>query len=184
MDAITTLSVFISIYGRDTAKLTLSQILVLFLISNVTAALGSFGMGRLADRIGAKPTISICLGLWVVVIGLGIAARSFAMFVVVGMLAGLGLGALTSVSRSLMTLLSPREHQAEFFGFYAVAGRASAIIGPPVFGAVSWLTGNQRISLGVLGGMIVVAFFLLQRVQPQLPPAPVSAEPDVDLDPV
>jgi MFS transporter, UMF1 family len=170
MDAITTLSVFISIYGRDTAKLTLSQILVLFLISNFTAALGSIGMGRLADHIGAKSTISLCLGLWVVVIGLGIAARGFALFLVVGMLAGVGLGALTSVSRSLMTLLSPPARQAEFFGFYAVAGRASAIIGPPVFGAVSWLTGNQRISLGVLGGMIVVAFFLLQRVQPEPPP--------------
>ena len=170
-DAITTMSMFISIYARDTAHLSLSQILVLFLISNLTAVLGSVVMGRLADRIGAKATISICLALWVVTIALGIWARGFGVFVVVGILAGFGLGALTSVSRSLMTLLSPPERQAEFFGFYAVAGRASAIIGPPVFGAVSWLTGNQRISLAVLGGMIVGAFFLMQRVRPDQEPA-------------
>jgi MFS transporter, UMF1 family len=175
-DAITTMSVFISIYARDTAKLSLSQILILFLVSNLTAALGSLGMGRLADRIGAKPTINICLVLWVFVIGLGIAARSFAVFMGVGILAGIGLGALTTVSRSLMTLLSPPERQAEFFGFYAVAGRASAVIGPPVFGAVSWLTGNQRISLAVLGGMIAVSFFLMQRVRPGPPSAPVGVD--------
>ena len=170
-DAITTMSVFISIYARDTAHLSLSQILVLFLISNLTAVVGSVGMGRLADRIGAKTTISICLALWVVTIALGIWATGFGVFVVVGILAGFGLGALTSVSRSLMTLVSPPERQAEFFGFYAVAGRASAIIGPPVFGAVSWLTGNQRISLAVLAGMIVAAFFLMQRVHPDEEPA-------------
>ena len=49
----------------------------------------------------------------------------------------------------------PRSRQAEFFGFYAVAGRVSAVIGPLLFGAISSLTGNQRLAILALLVMIV-----------------------------
>jgi UMF1 family MFS transporter len=164
MDAITTMTVFVAIYARDTGGLDLTHILGLFLISQLTAIPGALVLGRLADRIGSKTTLSLCLVLWMVILVLAGLARNWPMFIAVGLLSGIGIGSLQSVSRTMMSQVSPMEQQAEFFGFYAVAGRASAVVGPVLFGAISSLTGNQRLSIVALIVMIAGAFVLLQRV--------------------
>ena len=164
MDAISTMIAFTAIYARTTIGLSLSTIVALFLVSQLTAIPGALVFGRLADRVGAKPTISGILGLWILILILALLARGLSMFLVVGLLAGVGTGSLQAVSRSMMSQLSPRDRQAEFFGFYAVAGRVSAVIGPVLFGGLSTLTGNQRIAIGALAVMIAVALLLLQRV--------------------
>ena len=50
-------------------------------------------------------------------------------FYVVGLLAGSVMGATQSTSRSMMTKLTPMEKKTEFFGFYSLFGKSSAIIG-------------------------------------------------------
>jgi MFS transporter, UMF1 family len=164
MDAISTMIAFTAIYARTTIGLSLSTIVALFLVSQLTAIPGALLFGRLADRIGAKPTISGILSLWILILILALLARGLSTFLVVGLLAGVGTGSLQAVSRSMMSQLSPHDRQAEFFGFYAVAGRVSAVIGPVLFGGLSTLTGNQRIAIGALAVMIGVALLLLQRV--------------------
>ena len=163
-DAVTTMSLFVTIYARS-RNVAMEEIVVIFLLSQITAAPGTLLMGRLADRIGAKPTISILIGLWLVVLGYGIFANTFVDFLIVGLMAGVGVGALTTVSRTMMTLVSPPAHQAEFFGFFAVAGRASAVLGPPLFGAVSSLTGDARYALPALMALLVAALLLLRGVE-------------------
>ncbi|NLG66117.1 MAG: MFS transporter [Actinobacteria bacterium] len=142
----------------------LDVIVMIFLISQMTAAPGTFLMGRLADKIGAKPTISILIVLWITVLGYAVFASSFIDFLIIGLMAGVGVGALTTVSRTMMSLVSPAAHQAEFFGFFAVAGRASAVLGPPLFGAVSSLTGDLRYALPALMLLLAAALVLVQRV--------------------
>lgn len=163
-DAVTTMSIFVTLYARS-LNVPLAQIIAIFLISQVTAVPGTFLMGRLADRIGAKTTVSILLGLWIVVLGYGVFARHFVDFLIIGLMAGVGVGALTTVSRTLMSLVSPPAHQAEFFGFFAVAGRAAAVLGPLIFGGVSSLTGEPRYALPVLMLLLAVALMVLQGVK-------------------
>lgn len=162
-DAVTTMSLFVSIYARS-RNMNLDVIVMIFLISQITAAPGTFLMGRLADKIGAKPTISILIVLWIAVLGYAMFASSFIDFLIIGLMAGVGVGALTTVSRTMMSLVSPAAHQAEFFGFFAVAGRASAVLGPPLFGAVSSLTGDLRYALPALMLLLGAALVLVQRV--------------------
>ena len=51
------------------------------------------------------------------------------------------------------------------FGFYAVVGKSSAILGPIVFGTVSHaLGGNQRAAVLAVGAFFVLGLVLLQRV--------------------
>lgn len=163
-DAVTTMTVFVSIFARG-QDLSLGQIMGIFLLGQLTAAPAALGFGRLADRIGAKTTIYMLLGLWLGILGYGLLANDFVDFLVIGLLAGVGVGALSAVSRTMMSQVSPREHQAEFFGFYAVAGRASAVVGPPIVGAISWLAGGTRPALPALMFLIVVALFVLRRVE-------------------
>lgn len=163
-DAVTTMSLFVTIYARS-RNVSMEEIVLIFLLSQITAAPGTLLMGRLADRIGAKPTIAILIGLWLVLLGYGIFAHTFTDFLIIGLMAGVGVGALTTVSRAMMTLVSPPAHQAEFFGFFAVAGRASAVLGPPLFGAISSLTGDARYALPALMALLVAALFLLRGVE-------------------
>ncbi len=172
MDAITTLTAFTAIYARDTIGLTLPLIISLYVISQVTAIPGSYLLGRFADRTGPKLTITGCLALWVVIMVLGVFARNYATFVFIALLAGAATGSLQAVSRSMMAQLSPRDREGEFFGFYALVGRVSAIIGPLLFGAVSSITGNQRLAVASLIALILVGLYLIQGVRVAPPGTP------------
>jgi len=179
MDAITTLMTFVGIYASDTLGLTLPRILSLFLISQFTAIPGSLALGRVSDRYGPKPTITGVLVLWVVILAIGVQAHGYATLVVMALLAGVATGAIFTVSRSMMALLAPKDRQGEFFGFYAVAGRISAIIGPVLFGTISSLSGNQRWALGSLIILMGAGLIVLRGVP--MHPTPEAAD-DAALD--
>jgi len=86
------------------------------------------------------------------------------MFYCLGVLAGLSLGSSQSTSRGLMSIITPPEKKTEFFGFYSFFGKASAILGPFVFGIMS-VTFNQRIAIVSIGVFLLAGLLLLQRVQ-------------------
>jgi UMF1 family MFS transporter len=92
-------------------------------------------------------------------------------FVAVAVTAGLGLGSIQAASRALMASLIPVGKESELFGFYALCGKSSSILGPLVFGAVSYLAGNQRAAVAAVGVFFVVGLVLLQRVRPALRPS-------------
>lgn len=64
-----------------------------------------------------------------------------------------------------MALLTPRSREAEFFGFYdGLCGKASAVVGPLVYGIVADLTG-ERIAALSIGVFFLAGFILLQKVE-------------------
>jgi UMF1 family MFS transporter len=58
-------------------------------------------------------------------------------FYFIGAVAGFALTGVQSVSRAMVGMLAPEGRSAEFYGFFAVAGRTSSFIGPTVFGIVA-----------------------------------------------
>ena len=62
----------------------------------------------------------------------------------IDLVAGAALGANQSVSRTLLGRFTPLGRQGEFFGFFSVAGKFAAILGPIVYGEVTAWTGSQR----------------------------------------
>ncbi len=64
-----------------------------------------------------------------------------------------------------MALLTPKEREAEFFGFYdGLCGKASAVIGTFLFGFISYLTGSERVAVVSIGLFFLIGLLLLQRV--------------------
>jgi UMF1 family MFS transporter len=85
-------------------------------------------------------------------------------FYVVALGAGAAIGSSQSASRSLMALLTPREREAEFFGFYdGLCGKASAVVGPFVYGVIARLT-NQRLAVLFISLFFLAGLILLQGV--------------------
>ncbi|HYM20900.1 MAG TPA: MFS transporter [Candidatus Kapabacteria bacterium] len=165
-DAILTVIGFAGIYAKDTLRFGMQELIILYAMVQTVAIAGSLIFGVVTDKLGPKTTIIITLFIWLGVVIGAFFATDAVSFYIVAIFAGISLGSSQSASRSMMALLTPIEHTAEFFGFYdGFAGKASAVIGPLVFGALSAAFGQRQAILSL------VLFFgsgllLIRRVRP------------------
>jgi UMF1 family MFS transporter len=155
-DGITTVISFSAIYATTTFHFSSGDIVILFLILNVVAFPGSLIAGYLADRFGPKTTLVASLCVWVLTILVGFAAQNRETFYLMGCLAALGMGSTQAVARSFMAQITPPSREAEFFGFYVLAGKFASMFGPLLFGFVSEATGSQRVAV-----LSLLPFFLV-----------------------
>jgi UMF1 family MFS transporter len=164
-DAILTVKAFSGVYADKTLHFTLLELSLFFAMIQIIALIGSIAFGFVSDKRGPKLSITITLYLLIVVVIAAYFATTKSIFFGVGALAGVALGSSQSASRSLMARLTPAEHTAEFFGFYdGFCGKASAIIGPLVFGGLSVVLGDQRPAIVALGAFFVIGLVLLRKV--------------------
>jgi MFS transporter, UMF1 family len=165
-DAILTVIAFSSIYAQNTLGFTTGELIVFFMTVQTTAILGSVVFGFVTDHIGPKRTIVMTLFIWFVVIFMAILSQGKTLFFVTGLLAGMSMGSSQAASRSLMARLTPREHTAEFFGFYdGTFGKASAVVGPMVFGIVSSQAGSQKAALASLLVFFGIGLYIMTGVR-------------------
>ena len=143
-DAINTVIVASAIFANKVLDFTPGDLIIYFLVTQLTAGLGSVGFGFVADRIGAVRSITITLLLWIGLVLGAAAVQTHVQFYLLGLVAGAALGANQSVSRTLLGRFTPLGRQGEFFGFFSVAGKFAAILGPIVYGEVTAWTGSQR----------------------------------------
>jgi MFS transporter, UMF1 family len=164
-DGILTVISFASIFATQTLNFSLQEVLILFAVVQAAGIIGSLVFGVVTDKIGAKKTININLILWMVVAASAYFVQSKEAFFLIGIVAGSSMGASQAASRSLMAQLTPKEREAEFFGFFdGLCGKASAVVGTFLFGLISYITGNQRVSVLSVGIFFIIGFILLQRV--------------------
>ncbi|MCL4280083.1 MAG: MFS transporter [Ignavibacteriaceae bacterium] len=140
-------------------------VLIFFIVVQTTAILGSVLFGIIADKIGQKKTIVITLFMWLVTVALAFFVYDKTGFYIVGLIAGSAMGSSQSTSRSLMSKLTPPEKKTEFFGFYSFFGKSSAVIGPLVFGLVSFLSGDQRIAIISIAFFFIIGLLILTKVK-------------------
>jgi len=167
-DGILTVIVFASSFAETILKMNDKEIIIFFATVQTSAVLGSIFFGIVTDKIGPKRTITITLVLWILVCLGAYFISTIVAFYFVAFAAGIAMAASQSASRSLMALLTPREHEAEFFGFYdGLCGKASAVVGPLVYGIVSDFT-NERVAVVFIGLFFVTGLVILQGViEPQ-----------------
>jgi len=124
-------------------------------------------MARPTDRVGPKKIITGVLVLWTgVALAIYVIPASKIWFGVVAMVAGFGLGSVQAASRAFMSRLIPDGREAEMFGFYALCGKSSSVIGPLLFGYVAVASGgNQRLAVLAISVLFVIGLALLQRVK-------------------
>lgn len=185
IEGVNTVIYFSGNYASTTLNFTMEELIIFFIIVQTTAIVGSILFGIIADSYGQKKSLVLSLLIWIMTIliaffssdptnfvmvwlssGLNIDAAQLSRysFYVVGLLAGSVMGATQSTSRSMMSKLTPFERKTEFFGFYSFFGKSSAIVGPLVFGYVSYLTSDQRVAILTIGAFFIVGLFILRFV--------------------
>lgn len=140
------------------------------------AVVGGFAWGWLVDRLGPKRTLTIVLALWMLDFALAalmaLAGLPLWVLYIVTAIAGVALGGTWASDRPLMLRLTPPDRVGEFYGFYNMVGRFSAVIGPTLWAIVAKLTigrgmapeRGQGIGILLLLGMIVVSWLIIRRV--------------------
>jgi MFS transporter, UMF1 family len=183
-DAINTVILFMSLYTVNVAistgltKENGEQKAQLVLMVAITAAIiGGVLWGFIVDRIGPKRTLNIVLCGWMatfsVAAGIGFLHLPILWLFIVACAAGICLGGTWASDRPLMLRLTPPERVGEFYGLYGMVGRFSAVTGPLIWGATTWiiveksgmpvLTGEAFAILSLLA-MVLVAFSILRSV--------------------
>ncbi len=184
IEGVNTVIFFAGNYAKSTLHFSMQSLIVFFLIVQSTAIVGSILFGIISDSVGQKKAIVASLLIWIATMIFAfftsgandsfnlVLAKLFDVspvemqrysFYFVGLLAGGVMGATQSTSRSLMSKLTPEDRKTEFFGFYSLFGKSSAVLGPLVFGLVSYLTGQQKfailsITLFFLVGLVILTF--------------------------
>jgi len=164
IEGVNTIIFFSGNYASTTLGFSETELLMFFLTVQTTAIVGSVLLGILADSIGQKKTIMITLVMWLITVLIAFLVQDKMGFYIVGLIAGAAMGSSQSTSRSLMSKLTPPEKKTEFFGFYSFFGKSSAVIGPLVFGLVSFISGDQRLAIISIGFFFVVGLLILTKV--------------------
>ena len=128
---------FAAIFGAVMFGLDQQQIILFMILIQFTSVIGAYISGWIADRRSGKASLVIFLLLMIgSVVGLFV-VESVTGFFVIGGIAGLALSSVQAVSRAMVGALAPPGRSAEFYGFFAVAGRTSSFIGPTIYGIVA-----------------------------------------------
>jgi UMF1 family MFS transporter len=142
---------FVGVYAQRTVGFTSSELILLFLVVQLSSAGGAFVFGFIQDRLGARRTIQLSLLLWIATCAATYVTSSKGAFWGIALAAGLGIGSLQAASRALVGMFSPVGKSGEFFAFWGLAGKGAYAVGPLLFGLVSSSTGSQRAAILATG---------------------------------
>jgi len=161
---------FTFIYGDQVVKWSGMTQILMFIITQFTAAGGALLFGIIQDKWKARQTLMLTLVIWMVTVSLiycvteitgfinsliGTSFNEEHVFLFIGSIAGLGLGSTQSACRAMVGLFSPNTKAGEFFGLWSFAGRLSSIFGLMSLGLFQILFGLHKAIL------VCSVFFLI-----------------------
>ncbi|WJP97912.1 MFS transporter [Macrococcus bovicus] len=168
-DALATAISMMQPYATTVVGFSNSQFISIFLIATVFSVIGAFIFGYIAKHIGsarALQWVALVLMIALVLASLPLAKE---WFYVCAILFGVAMGSIWVISRTLIIELSPAEHEGQFFGLFSMSGKLSAVIGPFIYGTITWLLSDygamaSRVAILSLFIMALGAFILHFKV--------------------
>lgn len=163
-DGVQTTISMATIYGSTELGLSTTVLMLTLLMIQFVSVFGALAFSRLAGAVGTRAALMLSVALWTGVALYAWRMRSATEYFILGVVVGLVMGGSQALSRSLYARLIPPDRPAEFFGYFSVVNRLSAIAGPAVFAAVAQHTGSARGGILVLTAFFVLGLALLVRV--------------------
>jgi UMF1 family MFS transporter len=168
-DGISTIIDMATIYGQEVFSaqgipdVTIHLITAL-LITQFVGVPFAYLFGWIASKIGAKLSICVALGWYTLICIGGFFMSQIWHFYALAVAVAFVQGGSQALSRSLYGAMIPKAKSAEFFGFFNIMGKFSAILGPVLFAMIGRMFGQSRYSIVSLIVFFVVGIVLLTRV--------------------
>lgn len=186
-DGLAAIIAFGGVYAAATFGWSTVTLGIFGIILTVFAIPGAFLGGRLDDRLGSKRTVLLAI-LGVIIASVGIVGVSTdrvlfflpvaglapdrglfgslqeQVFMAFAVLLGICMGPMQAASRTMIGRLAPPSMTGEFFGLFALSGRATAWMAPLAIGLVTHATGSNRLGVACVLIFLVLGFVLLLGV--------------------
>lgn len=156
-DGIATIIKMATIYGSEIG-IGQTDLIAALVITQFIGIPCTFFFGWLAQKFDVKKSLMLSLWVYVVIVLLGYFMTSARHFYILAVMVGLVQGGAHSLSRSMFGRMIPENKNAEFYGFYGISAKFSAVLGPFVFALVAQVTGTSRL------GILSVMFFFLAGI--------------------
>jgi MFS transporter, UMF1 family len=166
-DGVQTVISVAAIFAAQELGMETTQLILVILMIQFVAFGGALGFNWVASKLGTRQTIALSLIIWCgttiyafagmksTAVVLGIEQRQLEFWVLAFVIA-LILGGSQALSRSLFSLMIPKDQEAEFYSFYEISERGTSWLGTFTFGAVNQAFGSLR--LGILS---IIFFFII-----------------------
>lgn len=128
---------FAAIIGAVLFGLEQQGLIIFVIIVQISNVFGAYVFGWAVERYSGKKSLIASLILMLVAIFWLYFNQTQVGFFLIGIVAGFAIAGTQSVSRTMVSFFAPRGQSAEFYGFFAVAGRTSSFIGPTVYGIIA-----------------------------------------------
>ncbi|HAA6707888.1 TPA_asm: MFS transporter [Listeria monocytogenes] len=161
IDGVDTIFRMATSYGIDLGISQTTLILIL-LMTQLVAFPFTLLYGYLAKRFSAKPLIFTAIFVYIIICIYAVFMKSALDFWILAMLVGTSQGGIQALSRSFFGKIIPKKRSNEFYGFYNIFGKFSAIMGPALMGVITQITGKTQygvaslIVLFLVGGILFV----------------------------
>jgi len=174
LDVVNTVITFMSVYANKVIGFDDMQITNFLILSTVFAMFGSWIIGWLVKCKGAVFSYLTVLWLWLTALTFIIVSSGEMLFWAAGPLAGMGMGGVWVVSRTIIIELAPPGKIGEFFGIYGLAGKMAAIVGPLLWGTIVWVlqdtqTLKYRAAVGSLLLITIATIILFNKLRKHIP---------------
>ena len=158
-DGIQTVILMATIYGKEELGFSFNVLMFTLLIIQVVAIGGALLFGKLGEKFGTKTALMVTLVLWSFIVIYAYFLKTPTEYFILGAVVGLVMPGSQSLSRSLYGSIIPVDASAEFFGFYSVFNKFSAVWGPLAFALIRHTTGSSRMAI-----LSVIVFFIVGLV--------------------
>jgi UMF1 family MFS transporter len=187
-DGLAAIIAFGGVYAAATFGWSTVTLGIFGIILTVFAIPGAFLGGRLDDKLGSKRVVQMAIvGVIVAAVGIvGVSADRVLFFIPAAelspardlfgslqervfmgfaLLLGICMGPMQAASRTMIGRLAPEGMTGEFFGLFALSGRATAWMAPLAIGIITEATSSNRLGVACVLVFLVLGFVLLWGVR-------------------
>lgn len=187
-DGLAAIIAFGGVYAAATFGWSTVTLGIFGIILTVFAIPGAFLGGRLDDLIGSKRTVQLAIaGVIIATLGIVGVTETRVLYVIpaeplsptrglfgslqektlmgFALLLGFCMGPMQAASRTMIGRLAPEGMTGEFYGLFALSGRATAWMAPLAIGIVTAASGSTRIGMACVLAFLVIGFLLLWSVR-------------------
>ncbi len=181
--------IFSGVYAAGVMGWGLIEMLSFGIILSVFAVLGGLLAGRLDDWLGSKRAVLLEIGVTLLCLVTMVSMSREAIFFIVpvtpearvplplfaalpeflymctAIVIAMSITAAFASSRTLMARLAPRGMEGELFGLYALAGSATAWLGPLLVERFTSVYDSQRAGFAAIGILLGAGFVLLMLMR-------------------
>jgi UMF1 family MFS transporter len=166
-----TIILLAAIFGSTELELGAMNLIVTILLIQFVAIFGAFVFSRISEKYGNFKALKITILIWILVCFCAFLLHKDlpnveTCFYGLGVLLGLVLGAIQSLTRSTYSKLLPKtQDHATYFSFYDVTEKIAIVLGTFVFGFLYALTDSMQWSVLCLALFFMASLVVLSRLK-------------------